>query len=65
MALIDADDLWLPDKLALQIRALEDQQADLVFTDAILFADDPAVNFPEGLFGRDVGRLAGRAMFER
>lgn len=65
VAFMDADDLWLPDKLRVQVVALEEQRADVVFTDAILFADEPGVPLPVGMFGRDAGRWEGAAMFER
>ena len=65
VAFMDADDLWLPDKLRAQIGVLETQRADVVFTDADLFADEPGVPLPAGMFGRDTGRLEGTAMFGR
>lgn len=44
VAFLDSDDLWVPHKLAVQVQALEQHRADLVFADAHVFADrfDPA-----------------------
>lgn len=40
VALLDADDMWLPDYLAEQMKLLQaDPALDLVYTDAVLFGD--------------------------
>ncbi len=42
IAFLDADDLWLPEYLAEQMRAFErDPLLDLHYTDAVLFGDSP------------------------
>lgn len=41
-ATLDADDVWLPQKMARQIRLLEDMAADAVFGQVRLFAGDAA-----------------------
>ena len=42
VAILDSDDLWHPDKLALQLRAQEETDADLVFTGSAFIAADGA-----------------------
>jgi glycosyltransferase involved in cell wall biosynthesis len=50
LAFLDADDVWLPGKLALQLRAFEEDPAlDMVFGHAEQFADPDA---PEGVTAR-------------
>jgi glycosyltransferase involved in cell wall biosynthesis len=39
VALLDADDLWLAEKLELQLGVLGEQRADLVFCDGLFFRD--------------------------
>lgn len=39
IAFLDADDLWLPEKLHLQLEDIKREQADLVFADAKIFCD--------------------------
>jgi len=39
VAFLDSDDLWLEEKLAIQIQDLESANADLVFCDAYLFSE--------------------------
>jgi glycosyltransferase involved in cell wall biosynthesis len=39
VALLDADDAWLPEYLAEQTRALEEQRLDLIYSDALLFGE--------------------------
>ncbi|HEX8148862.1 MAG TPA: glycosyltransferase [Pyrinomonadaceae bacterium] len=43
VAFLDADDLWLPEKLALQIAVMEEKGVDLVYTDGYIFSEDGAV----------------------
>lgn len=43
IALLDADDLWLPQKLELQIAEIE-RGVDVVFSDGFIFFGDDAVN---------------------
>ena len=40
VAFLDSDDLWLPEKLLVQLRELAAQKADLIFTDSFVFTDD-------------------------
>lgn len=42
VAFLDADDLWLPEKLEAQIEVLERTHVDLVYTDGYFFSDDAA-----------------------
>lgn len=39
IAFLDQDDLWLKEKLALQVKAIEDSGVDVVFCDGFLFAE--------------------------
>lgn len=40
LAFLDADDLWLPEKLEIQIREIKEKKADLVFSNSYIFYDD-------------------------
>ena len=42
VAFLDADDLWLPGKLAAQLAVMEETGADLVYTDGYIFSEDGA-----------------------
>jgi glycosyltransferase involved in cell wall biosynthesis len=66
IALLDADDLWLPDHLQVSVAALEQDLADLVYSTTVMFDDETGqllhiwgpdaaelVNFPASLFGRN------------
>ena len=39
LAFLDADDLWLPDKLEIQMEAIQKKEVDLVFADSYIFQD--------------------------
>lgn len=41
IAFLDSDDLWLPDKLRLQLEMIRDQKADLVYSNAYVFSGEP------------------------
>jgi glycosyltransferase involved in cell wall biosynthesis len=47
VAFLDADDLWLSDKLAAQLEVLERTGVDLVYTDGYIFSDDGAESAEE------------------
>src|SRR2546430_979121 len=40
IAFLDSDDLWLPEKLELQVTALAEHDADIVYTDGFIFRGD-------------------------
>lgn len=40
VAFLDSDDLWLEDKLRLQVKTLLETNSDLVFSDGFMFSDD-------------------------
>jgi teichuronic acid biosynthesis glycosyltransferase TuaG len=40
IAFLDSDDLWMNEKLALQVEMLEAMNADIIYTDGFIFADD-------------------------
>ncbi len=62
IAFLDADDLWLSEKLALQVRTMEEQQADIVFSAGFIFSDDD-VTGESNAFDTLCGRLEGDAFF--
>lgn len=39
LAFLDADDLWLPEKLSCQVDEIQNKKADLVFSDSFIFKD--------------------------
>jgi teichuronic acid biosynthesis glycosyltransferase TuaG len=41
IAFLDADDLWMPEKLSLQVDIMLTQKVDLTFSDAYVFEDKP------------------------
>jgi teichuronic acid biosynthesis glycosyltransferase TuaG len=69
VAFLDSDDLWLSDKLRLQVAALLENNADVVFSDGFIFQGDDAadetVTFGEANRLMLFGRLSGAEMFER
>jgi teichuronic acid biosynthesis glycosyltransferase TuaG len=40
IAFLDADDLWMPEKLEIQLQQIEEKNVDLVFSDSYKFYDD-------------------------
>ena len=72
IAFLDQDDLWLPRKLALQVRALEvDPSIDIAFGQHRLIVEDGARWFRQNLLGKILiaelpgSMLARRQAFER
>ena len=71
VAFLDADDLWEAEKLALQVKALDESGADVVFSDAFIFSGeekaDESLAFstisPEFVYGRRGGAEAFRLLF--
>lgn len=68
IAFLDADDLWMPEKLQIQVEEIERQQADLVFCDAYMFSaylnineaaikSLPKMNTVRGIFSGDEGLM--------
>jgi teichuronic acid biosynthesis glycosyltransferase TuaG len=39
IAFLDADDLWMPEKLEIQLREIKEKSVDLVFSDSYIFSD--------------------------
>lgn len=63
VALLDADDIWLPDKLAMQLQVLEREQGvSLVFSHGIEFADPPG---SAPVRAQPVPFIAGSALLAR
>ncbi|WP_410744289.1 glycosyltransferase family 2 protein [Flavobacterium sp. 1355] len=56
LAFLDADDLWLPEKLKMQITQIEEKNVDLVFSDSYVFNDNQVfdiskkMNIPDSVF---------------
>jgi teichuronic acid biosynthesis glycosyltransferase TuaG len=64
VAFLDADDLWFPTKLELQVQALDANEADLVFSHGYIFsADRPPVDAE--MFGTIPGKIEGAEMFKQ
>lgn len=60
IAFIDADDVWLPEKLSVQLKQVEEKKADLVFSEGYLFTNsllDSAsyMNTGKGFFSGNKG----------
>src|SRR5713226_1405415 len=61
IAFLDTDDLWLSEKLELQVKVSEATGADVVFTDGFIFSDNAAT---EGRsFAPITGRFSGAEIF--
>jgi teichuronic acid biosynthesis glycosyltransferase TuaG len=61
-AFLDSDDLWVKEKLELQVKALKENAADLVFSDGFVFHDNNV--FDESLtFATLVGGFDGAEMY--
>lgn len=56
LAFLDADDIWLPEKLEIQLREIQEKNVDLVFSDSYFFDDDDTLdvsrkmNVPAAIF---------------
>jgi glycosyltransferase involved in cell wall biosynthesis len=63
IAFLDSDDLWMSKKLVLQVQTLEATNADVIYTDGFIFADnDPAVQ--TGTLSVICGRIEGANMLD-
>lgn len=62
VAFLDQDDLWLEKKLELQIREMKESNADIVFSNGYVFAEDDK-NDVNTTFPLVYGRFDGREMF--
>jgi glycosyltransferase involved in cell wall biosynthesis len=60
VAFLDADDLWLPDYLAEQVKFIENERCDLVYTDALIFGD----SVPEGRTYMETSPSTGEVTFQ-
>lgn len=57
IAFLDADDIWLPEKLEIQLKEIEEKKADLVFSESYLFTDN--VSHSTGLLNSGKGYFNG------
>ena len=62
VAFLDADDLWLPEKLAAQVALMEETGVDLVYSDGYVFSDEGDVS-PDERFHILPGEARGEEMF--
>lgn len=63
IAFVDADDLWVKEKLELQMKAIENERAGLVFSDGFIFYGNDAAN--ETLtFSTISGKLDAHSMLD-
>jgi glycosyltransferase involved in cell wall biosynthesis len=63
IAFLDADDLWLPEKLELQVSQQSETGADVVFSDGYIFSEsDPATEVDK--FAVVPGKTNGAEMFK-
>jgi glycosyltransferase involved in cell wall biosynthesis len=50
LAFLDADDLWLPEKLEIQIKEIKDKNVDLVFSNAYIINDSEKINLNKVIY---------------
>jgi glycosyltransferase involved in cell wall biosynthesis len=62
IAFLDQDDLWVPHKLEVQLAAMAERYADVVFSDGFLFRED-AIHEQWRTFETIVGRFESRDFF--
>jgi glycosyltransferase involved in cell wall biosynthesis len=62
VAFLDADDLWIREKLDLQVRALSENAVDLVFSDGFVFQEGDTGG-ERTIFSTPVGEFSGAEMF--
>jgi glycosyltransferase involved in cell wall biosynthesis len=62
IAFLDQDDLWMKEKLELQVKAIEDSGADVIFSNGFLFVDDDVHSETEE-FPTVHGKFRGSEMF--
>ena len=43
LAFLDADDVWLPEKLSIQTRQMQSSEADLIFSDSFIFSENEEI----------------------
>ena len=63
IAFLDSDDLWLPTKLQMQLQAMSENNADVVFSNSYVFTDENPGNETETLRS-SAGRLCGPDFFD-
>jgi teichuronic acid biosynthesis glycosyltransferase TuaG len=63
IAFLDSDDLWMREKLELQVRTLDSKNADIVYTDGFFFTDSEPAAETRTLSVR-CGRIEGAKMLD-
>lgn len=64
IAFLDSDDLWIETKLAAQMRALSENDADVVFSDCYVFNDENTAD-ERTRFGSFAGKFSGSELLDR
>jgi glycosyltransferase involved in cell wall biosynthesis len=68
IAFLDSDDLWMEQKLALQVEAIEREEADLIYSNGYVFyddkTDDESLVFADPEGHMRFGRIDGDEMFK-
>lgn len=62
IAFLDSDDLWMSEKLELQVKKMEEVNADIVFSDGFIFPEDDTRNETR-TFSAYCGQFSADAMF--
>jgi teichuronic acid biosynthesis glycosyltransferase TuaG len=62
VAFLDSDDLWIREKLELQVKALQETAADLVFSSGFIFRENNVLD-ESWTFTSSVGSFAGAELF--
>jgi teichuronic acid biosynthesis glycosyltransferase TuaG len=63
IAFLDSDDLWVETKLEMQLKAMAENNADVVFSNAYVFTDENPANETEKLRS-SVGKFSGPDFFD-
>jgi teichuronic acid biosynthesis glycosyltransferase TuaG len=62
VAFLDSDDLWIREKLELQVKAFRENVADLVFSDGFIFSDNNVID-ENSTFAIEFGGFGGAELF--
>jgi glycosyltransferase involved in cell wall biosynthesis len=62
IAFLDADDVWLPQKLEVQLEEIKEKNADLVFSDCIMFTD--SISASKKIMHSGKGYYSGETAFK-
>jgi len=67
VAFLDSDDIWFPQKVELQLKQLEEKNADLVFSDGVVFKENltDAVAYKNAGKGYFIGEAGVKILLEQ